>query len=184
MAARSRARFGPPRVPARRNQISRSISYRIDEAGFSLLPQDVRNLRGICAKAIPPPPRCAAGKWCKLLGAKGIVAIVIVALLGVLLVAPPSQAKATRIELQAGPFAPGARGEIAFTVSNGVLAGRLEAEKLPAQGAHAFYVLWFVRADTGDKAFLGPLVGDDSILFFAPGDGEMRFRAPAFTDGP
>jgi len=125
-----------------------------------------------------------AGKWCKLLGAKGIVGIVIVALLGVLLVAPLSQAKATRIELQAGPFAPGASGEIAFTVSNGVLAGRLEAEKLPAQGAHAFYVLWFVRTDTGDKAFLGPLVGDDSILFFAPGDGEVRFRAPAFTDGP
>jgi hypothetical protein len=119
-----------------------------------------------------------------LFGAKRIVGIAIVALLGVLLVAPLSQAKATRMELQAGPFAPGASGEVAFTVSNGVLAGRLEAEKLPAQGAHAFYVLWFVRTDTGDKAFLGPLVSDDSILFFAPGDGEMRFRAPAFTDGP
>jgi len=119
-----------------------------------------------------------------MVGPKGIVGIAIVALLGALLVAPMTLAKTNRIELQAGPFAPGATGEIAFRVSNGVLSGSLEAEKLPAQGAHAFYVLWFVRTDTGNKAFLGPLVSDDSILFLTPGDGEMQFRAPAFTDGP
>ncbi len=89
-----------------------------------------------------------------------------------------------QVRLQAGPFAPGASGRIAFSVQGGVLSGDVEAQNLPAQGSHAFYVLWFVRTDTDNKAFLGPIVSDGSILFITEGDGEMRFRAPAFTDGP
>jgi len=124
---------------------------------------------------------------------KGLVGVVLASVLSVALVAPvlsaavvaPSTAaKRMEVDLQPGPFAPGARGEIEFRVANGVLAGEIEAEDLPALGAHAFYVLWFVRTDTGDKAFLGPIVGDDSILFLRAGDGELRFRASAFTDGP
>ena len=88
------------------------------------------------------------------------------------------------VELQPGPFAPNASGEVAFTVGDAVLSGQIEAEDLPAQGAHAFYVLWFVRTDTGDKAFLGPVVHENSILFLTGGGAEMRFKASAFTDGP
>ncbi len=89
-----------------------------------------------------------------------------------------------QVRLQPGPFAPSASGRIAFSVQGGVLSGDIEAQTLPAQGSHAFYVLWFVRTDTDDKAFLGPIVSDGSILFMMTGDGEMRFTASAFTDGP
>jgi len=88
------------------------------------------------------------------------------------------------VELQPGPFAHNASGEVAFAVRDGVLSGEVEAEDLPAQGSHAFYVLWFVRTDTGDKVFLGPVVHKGSILFLTGGGAEMRFKAPAFTDGP
>ncbi len=120
-----------------------------------------------------------------ILGSKGIVVfavLAIAAVLGVGLLAPLSEGKRTEIELQPGPFAPDARGEVEFRVRNGVLSGDFEAKNLPAQGAHAFYVLWFVRTDTGDKVFLGPIVNHDSILFLTK--GELRFRASAFTDGP
>ena len=119
-----------------------------------------------------------------MIGAKGIVGIAIAALLGVLMFAPLTLAKTTHLELQSGPFAPEASGEIAFRVDDGVLKGAIRAQDLPAQGAHGFYVLWFVRTDTGDKAFLGPVVNHDSILFFATGDARLRFRAAVFTDGP
>ncbi len=88
------------------------------------------------------------------------------------------------VELQPAPFAPNASGKVAFAVRDGVLSGQIEAEELPAQGAHAFYVFWFVRTDTGDKAFLGPVVHEGSILFLTGGEAEMRFKASAFTDGP
>ena len=119
-----------------------------------------------------------------MVGVKWIVGGVLVSVLGVALVAPLAFAKTTEIDLQPGPFAPDARGEIEFRLADGTLAGEIEAKKLPALGAHAFYVLWFVRKDTGDKAFLGPLVRHDSILFLSAGNAEMRFRASAFTDGP
>jgi hypothetical protein len=89
-----------------------------------------------------------------------------------------------QVELQPGAFALNASGEVAFVVRDGVLSGQIEAEDLPAQGAHAFYVFWFVRTDTGDKAFLGPVVHEDSILFLTGGGAEMMFKASAFTDGP
>lgn len=123
-----------------------------------------------------------AAPW--LLGSKGIVALVVAAVIGVGLLAPLTEAKKTEIDLQPGPFAPNAKGEVEFRVANGVLSGKVEAKNLPAQGSHAFYVLWFVRTDTGDKAFLGPLLNHDSIFFLADGNGEMRFRAAAFTAGP
>jgi hypothetical protein len=119
-----------------------------------------------------------------MVAAKWIVGFVLASVIGVAFVVPLTAAKTTHINLQPGPFAPDAQGEIEFTVVNGVLSGKIEAEKLPAQGAHAFYVLWFVRTDSGDKAFLGPIVGHDSILFLTRGDGEMRFAASAFTAGP
>ncbi|TLZ62634.1 MAG: hypothetical protein E6K13_05500 [Methanobacteriota archaeon] len=125
-------------------------------------------------------------EWKRKTWLRGILGIVIVvAVLGVAVAAAPlSAAKGREVELQPGPFAPGAEGEIHFNVAGGVLSGRIEAEDLPAQGSHAFYVLWFVRTDTGDKAFLGPLVHRDSILFHDSGDAEMRFSAGAFTSGP
>ena len=95
-----------------------------------------------------------------------------------------SSADAREVELQPAPFAPKASGELAFTVNDGVLSGHIEAEDLPAQGAHAFYVFWFVRTDTGDKVFLGPVVHRDSILLLTGGDAGMRFKASAFTNGP
>ncbi len=101
-----------------------------------------------------------------------------------LTVSRASGAEELQVQLHSGPFAPGASGAVAFSIRGGVLSGQIEAEDLPAQGVHAFYVLWFVRTDTGDKAFLGPLVRHESILFQKPGEGEMRFMAPVFTNGP
>jgi hypothetical protein len=111
------------------------------------------------------------------------VALALVATLGVALLATASSDEASEVELQPGPFAPSASGEVAFNVENGVLSGHVEANGLPAQGAHAFYVLWFVRTDTGDKVFLGPVVHDNSILFLTGGGAEMSFKASAFTSG-
>ena len=115
---------------------------------------------------------------------KWMVGLALVSVIGAALLVPLVGAKTMKVDLQSGPFAPNAQGEIKFNVADGTLAGDINAKNLPAQGAHAFYVLWFVRTDTGDKAFLGPLIGQDSILFLVPGDGSMRFRAAAFTDGP
>jgi len=119
-----------------------------------------------------------------MIAPKWLVGFVIVSVVGVALAVPMATAKTTHIDLRPGPFAPTGRGEIEFRLGSGVLAGKIEADNLPAQGAHAFYVLWFVRMDSGDKAFLGPIVSHDSILFLTAGDGEMRFRASAFTAGP
>src|SRR5881397_3599233 len=125
-------------------------------------------------------------EWMRKGWLRGILGIVIAAALlsAAVVVAPLSSAKGREVDLQPGPFAPQAHGELEFKVTGGVLSGEIEAKNLPAQGSHAFYVLWFVRMDTGDKAFLGPLVHRDSILFLSPGDAEMKFRAGAFTSGP
>ncbi len=122
----------------------------------------------------------------------GIVAVL--AILTVVLYANPTAASTRTgtqeidlqpIDLQPGPFAPHSSGELAFSVStSGTLSGELEAQSLPALGAHAFYVFWFVRTDTGDKALLGPVIHQDSIFFMKAGDGDMQFKAPAFTTGP
>lgn len=108
------------------------------------------------------------------------------AMLSVMLLVSPLAAQTTNISLQAGPFAPDSAGHVAFTISNWVLSGHINAENLPSQGPHAFYVLWFVRTDTGDKAFLGPIIDqqDQSILFATVANGASSFRAPAYTTGP
>ena len=113
-----------------------------------------------------------------------LLAAVIVATLGLITLVSPLAARSTNIMLQPGPFAPEATGHVVFNKDSGVLSGHIEAKNLPAQGAHAFYVLWFVRTDTGDKAFLGPVINERSIFFNSASDGRMSFRAPAFTDGP
>lgn len=125
----------------------------------------------------------------KLLLKKWIVVLAVAVLLGLALVAPLTAADNDddddeddefEVDMLPGPFAPGAEGELEFRVRNGVLWGEFEAEDLPNLGLHAFYVLWYVNMDTGDKAFLGPIVHKDSILSLT--EGELRFRAIAFTD--
>lgn len=51
-----------------------------------------------------------------------------------------------------------ARADIRFDL--GVLQGAVTVDELPAQlyGSGKFYGVWFVRTDTGDKAFLGALI--------------------------
>lgn len=117
--------------------------------------------------------------------------VVASAVISILLLASPlvaasgSDNSSTHLRLQPGPFAPDSSGQLVFRIDNGVLSGRLNAEDLPAQGAHAFYVLWFVRTDSGDKAFLGPAISEQqSILFFTVSDGHMSFRAAVYTAGP
>ena len=108
-------------------------------------------------------------------------------IIGLLLLVSPIAAASSRthIGLQPGPFAPDSTGKLVFRISSGVLSGHVSAEDLPAQGAHAFYVLWFVRTDIGDKVFLGPIIDEhQSILFFTESDGSMSFRAAAYTAGP
>ncbi len=111
------------------------------------------------------------------------IVIVVVSAFGVAVRVGTSSTQTGDLELQPGPFAPAASGQVTFTLNGGVLSGQAEAENLPAQGAHAFYVLWFVRTDTGDKAFLGPIIHEDSILFLTGGEGQMNFRASAYTAG-
>jgi hypothetical protein len=85
-----------------------------------------------------------------------------------------------------GSLTPGASGTVEFSFSNGVLVGQIEAQSLPAQGSQLAYVAWFVNTDTGDKAFLGPLVqdGGHTILFQTQGNGLVAFSVSKFTSGP
>ncbi len=106
-------------------------------------------------------------------------------ILGIIMLVSPIAAQSTNITLQSGPFAPDATGHVVFKISDGTLSGHISAQNLPAQGPHAFYVLWFVRKDTQDKAFLGPIINhrEQSIFFTTAGEGSMSFSAPAFTTG-
>ncbi len=117
-------------------------------------------------------------------GRKMIATLAILGLVSTLI--PLVAAHTMNLQLQPGPFAPNSSGRIIFRIEDGVLLGRIRVQDLPAQGSHAFYVLWFVRTDTGDKAFLGPIVDrqDNSILFIVTADGLMTFKASAYTAGP
>jgi hypothetical protein len=89
------------------------------------------------------------------------------------------------LSLTAGSLTPTASGTAEWSFSGGVLSGKFEVESLPAQGSHLAYGAWFVNTDTGDKAFLGLLVHDEStILFQTSGDGQVSFSAAKFTTGP
>lgn len=98
----------------------------------------------------------------------------------------PSYAQQTFVNLSAGGGAPRASGEATIRLSGGVAVGDIEVRNLPRQafGSGHFYGVWFVRSDTGSKAFLGALISDDSIIFSAGGDGRMKFSATHFTTGP
>ncbi len=128
--------------------------------------------------------RNAAGlkrQWAKFAAITTIAMLIITGLSFTL-----SYAQQTFVNLSAGPGAPGASGEATISLlSGGVAVGEIEVNNLPPQAyPRPFYGVWFVRTDTGDKAFLGALISNESIIFSAGGNGEMRFSATFFTDGP
>ena len=94
-------------------------------------------------------------------------------------------AASTHVTLASGAGAPSASGSAQVELDEGVLQGSVKVRHLPAQefGSGVFYGVWFVRTDTGDKAFLGALVQDDSIIFSEAGDGRTTFAGTKFTTG-
>ena len=114
-----------------------------------------------------------------------LLAIGLVAILAALLISP-ALAAGPRVQLAAGPGAPGSAGTAQLELKNGVLEGSATAQDLPSQafGSGRFYGVWFVRTDTGDKAFLGALAQDESIILSRGGRGKVEFAATQFTTGP
>lgn len=90
------------------------------------------------------------------------------------------------VTLSPGAGAPDAGGSAKVQLDQATLEGSVHVTNLPPQpfGSGQFYGAWFVRTDTGDKAFLGALVNDRSIIFSTGGKGKMEFSATQFTDGP
>lgn len=82
--------------------------------------------------------------------------------------------------------APQASGRADVEIDHAVLKGSVSVKKLPAKayGSGLFYGVWFVRTDTGDKAFLGALQHDQSIIFSSGGEGRSEFAATHYTSGP
>ncbi len=97
-----------------------------------------------------------------------------------------TDAHESRVDLAAGDGAPEASGRASVTFAGGILEGAARVTNLPPQpfGSGRFYGVWFVRSDTGDKAFLGALLNDRCIILAAGGDGQTRFSATHFTTGP
>jgi hypothetical protein len=128
--------------------------------------------------------RGPAGRRKQLAGIVSTVAVL--ALFGVLLSSPAFAANTHNVTLSAGAGAPSASGVAKVQLDNTVLEGSARVEDLPSQafGSGRFYGVWFVRTDTGDKAFLGALVQHSSIIFSGSGDGHIRFGATKFTTGP
>ncbi len=112
-------------------------------------------------------------------------AIVTIAMLGVLF---SSAAHASGADVSLSPMAgaPNASGEAEIEFAGTVMQGSVSVENLPSQlfGSGRFYGAWFVRTDTGNKAFLGALIGEESIIFSAGGEGATNFAATKFTTGP
>ena len=96
-----------------------------------------------------------------------------------------STQSSTEVTLSGGAGAPGASGQAEIKFTGTHLQGSVEVENLPAQafGSGRFYGVWFVRAD-GSKAFLGALIGKQSIIFSSGGEGKTKFAATIFTTGP
>lgn len=109
----------------------------------------------------------------------------VVAILAALLISP-ALAASPRVQLGGGPGAPGATGTAQLELDNSVLQGSATAQDLPRQayGSGRFYGVWFVRTDTGDKAFLGALAQDESIILSRGDRGKVEFAATQFTTGP
>ena len=97
-----------------------------------------------------------------------------------------AQAQTTHLSLSSGAGAPDATGMIDLRFAGSVLQGVAQGKALPAQpfGSGRFYGVWFVRTDTGDKAFLGALIAGDSIILSDGGEGVVQFAATHFTTGP
>lgn len=114
-----------------------------------------------------------------------LAAIATVAMLG-LLFSSAAQASGADVSLSSMAGAPNASGEAEIEFAGNVMRGSASVENLPPQpfGSGRFYGVWFVRTDTGNKAFLGALIGDDSIIFSAGGEGATNFAATRFTTGP
>ena len=95
-------------------------------------------------------------------------------------------AASTHFTLASGAGAPSASGSAQVELDEGVLQGSVKVRHLPAQefGSGRFYGVWFVRTDTGDKAFLGALVQHNSIIFSKGGEGRASFAGTKFTTGP
>ncbi len=116
-------------------------------------------------------------------------AVVTIAMLGVLF---SSAAHASGADVSLSPMAGAlnASGEAEIEFVGSVMTGSVSVEGLPPQafGTGRFYGVWFVRTDqppaSQDKAFLGALVGEDSIIFSAGGEGATNFAATKFTTGP
>jgi len=91
-----------------------------------------------------------------------------------------------RVKLSPGAGAPSATGEARIRFDGTVLEGSVRVEDLPSQAfaSGRFYGTWFVRTDTGDKAFLGALIQDSSIFFSTTRERHTRFAATKFTTGP
>src|SRR5207244_11073433 len=99
--------------------MSRSIRRGHRRLAVYFAAQFARNSRRIRANHVVRPIDAPPGAG-EMLQTKGIVGIAVAVVLGLLLVAPLTMAKGTRIELQAGPFAPGASGEVTFLRAGGV----------------------------------------------------------------
>lgn len=114
-----------------------------------------------------------------------LAAVMTIAILGVLF-SSAVHAQAADVTLTPMAGAPNASGEAEVALAGTVLRGAVSVEKLPPQpfGSGQFYGVWFVRTDTGNKAFLGALIGDDSIILSAGGEGATNFAATKFTTGP
>ncbi len=112
------------------------------------------------------------------------LAILTIATIGVLF-SSAAAASSTEVSLSAGPNAPGASGQAEIEFAGTVMQGSASVENLPPQpfGSGRFYGVWFVRTDTGNKAFLGALIGEDSIILSAGGEGATNFAATKFTTG-
>jgi hypothetical protein len=95
-------------------------------------------------------------------------------------------AEESPVNLSAGAGAPGASGIATIEFVKGVAVGNVEVDNLPPQpfASGRFYGVWFVRTSTSDKAFLGALVHEQSIIFASGGDGDTQFAATKFTTGP
>ncbi len=128
------------------------------------------------------PPRRFALRRPIVAAASAVAVVAAVAVLS----SSSALAATTRVTLASGAGAPGASGSAQVELDEGVLQGSVKVRHLPAQefGSGVFYGVWFVRTDTGDKAFLGALVQDDSIIFSEAGDGRTTFAGTKFTTGP
>ena len=134
-----------------------------------------QNMRG-------EPKRRVARRRALVTMAAAIIVVAAVAMLS----SSSALAASTHVTLASGAGAPSATGSAQVELDEGVLQGSVKVRHLPAQefGSGRFYGVWFVRTDTGDKAFLGALVQHNSIIFSEGGEGRTSFAGTKFTTGP